>query len=69
MDVGWSRELLQRVLSSPHQHDHRTVPALDIPSSWVGRLLAVLGFLPQVGWWVELVLWVGRLLAVLGFLP
>ena len=47
MDISYCRQLLQDILSSPHDHTRRVAPIRDIRSRWVRRLLAVVGFLPD----------------------
>ena len=49
MDVNFIRQVLRDVLSSPQSAAPRTVRVEDIRhSSWVGNMLSILGFLPQV---------------------
>ena len=47
MDISYSRQLLQDILSSPHDESRRVAPARDIQSPWVRRLLMIVGFLPD----------------------
>lgn len=47
MDISYCRQLLQDILSSPHDVSRRVVPVRGIQSAWVRRLLLVLGFLPD----------------------
>jgi hypothetical protein len=47
MDVSYCRQLLQDILSSPHDETRRVAPIRDIRSPWVRRLLTIVGFLPD----------------------
>ena len=47
MDVSYCRQLLQDILSSPHDEARRVAPIRDIRSPWVRKLLAIVGFLPD----------------------
>ena len=47
MDISYCRQLLQDILSSPHDESRRLAPARDIRSPWVRRLLLIVGFLPD----------------------
>ena len=47
MDISYCRQLLQDILSSPHDETRRVVPIRDIRSPWVRRLLMIVGFLPD----------------------
>ena len=47
MDISYGRQLLQDILSSPHDQARRVVPAGDVRGGWVARLLHSLGFLPE----------------------
>ena len=47
MDVGYCRQLLQDILSSPHDETRRVAPIRDIRSPWVRKLLILVGFLPD----------------------
>ena len=47
MDISYGRQLLQDILSSPHDQARRVVPAGDVRGGWVARLLHYLGFLPE----------------------
>ena len=47
MDISYGRQLLQDILSSPHDQARRVVPAGDVRGGWLARLLHSLGFLPE----------------------
>lgn len=47
MDINYCRQLFQDILSSPHDISRRVTPTRDIRSSWVMRLLRMVGFLPD----------------------
>lgn len=47
MDINYCRQLFQDILSSPLDVSRRVTPVRDIKSSWVMRLLRVVGFLPD----------------------
>jgi serine/threonine protein kinase len=47
MDISYCRQLLQDILSSPHDESRRLTPARDVRSPWVRRLLLIVGFLPD----------------------
>ena len=47
MDISYCRQLLQDILSSPHDETRRVAPIRDIRSPWVRKLLAIVGFLPD----------------------
>ena len=47
MDVSYCRQLLQDILSSPHDETRRVAPIRDIRSPWVRKLLMIVGFLPD----------------------
>ena len=47
MDINYCRQLFQDILLSPLDVSRRVRPVRDIKSSWVMRLLRVVGFLPD----------------------
>ena len=47
MDVSYCRQLLQDILSSPHEETRRVAPIRDIRSPWVRKLMMIVGFLPD----------------------
>lgn len=49
MDVSFTRQVLHDVLSSPQNPTPRTIPVDAFRHShWVGSMLSILGYLPQV---------------------